>query len=139
MASTSTVISKKGKKSVAMSDGSTQTTQTDESHITTTEFDSLKTLVDELTMRVGQLETSVSSLKTTQVAQSMSPRKTDISPSKAEKKTRAPTAYNVFMKDKMLELKNTHPDVTNIERMRMAAAAWTESKATAESSSASSV
>lgn len=45
-----------------------------------------------------------------------------------EKKTREPTAYNIFMKTKLTELKETHKDLSNIERMKLAAEAWTESK-----------
>ena len=47
---------------------------------------------------------------------------------KEEKKPRAPSAYNLFMKEKMGELKESHPDLNNIERMKMAAEAWSESK-----------
>lgn len=45
-----------------------------------------------------------------------------------EKKTREPTAYNIFMKNKLTELKESHKDLSNIERMKLAAEAWTESK-----------
>lgn len=103
---------------------------------TNTEVTSLKTLVEELTKRIEELETTVSTLKSAAVAVSVTTRKSDVSVTKTEKKQRAPTAYNVFMKEKMSELKTTHPDVTNIERMRLAAAAWTESKATTGSASA---
>lgn len=47
---------------------------------------------------------------------------------KEDKKPRAPSAYNLFMKEKMGELKETHPDLNNIERMKVAAEAWSESK-----------
>jgi hypothetical protein len=134
MASTSATNGKKGKKSVPVV--VVEETPTVENSHTTTEVDSLKTLVEELTKRLEELETTVSTLKSTQLAQSVSTRKTDTSPAKPEKKTRAPTAYNVFMKEKMSELKTTHPDVTNIERMRLAAAAWSEIKATTGSASA---
>lgn len=128
MASTSTANGKKGKKPVAIVE--------DTKSQTTTEFDSLKTLVEELTKRLEELETTVLTLKSTQLVQSTPAQKADTSQAKPEKKTRAPTAYNVFMKEKMSELKTTHPDVTNIERMRLAAAAWSESKATTGSASA---
>lgn len=131
MASTS-ANGKKGKKQpVAVVEDTTP-----EETRTTSEFNSLKTLVEDLTKRIEELETTVSTLKSAAVAVSVTTRKTDVSLTKTEKKTRAPTAYNVFMKDKMSELKTTHPDVTNIERMRLAAAAWTESKATTGSTSA---
>jgi hypothetical protein len=132
MASTSAANGKKGKKPVAIVEN---TPTLNESH-TATEFDSLKTLVEKLTKRVEELETTVLTLKSTQLAQSTPTRKGDTSLAKPEKKTRAPTAYNVFMKEKMSELKTTHPDVTNIERMRLAAAAWSEIKATTGSVSA---
>jgi vacuolar-type H+-ATPase subunit I/STV1 len=45
-----------------------------------------------------------------------------------EKKTREPTAYNIFMKSKLIELKETHKELSNIDRMKLAAEAWTESK-----------
>jgi hypothetical protein len=124
MASTSVANGKKGKKPAVVVED------------TTTEFDSLKTLVEELTKRVEELETTVVTLKSAQVAQSTPVKKGDTSLAKPEKKTRAPTAYNVFMKEKMSELKTTQPDVTNIERMRLAAAAWSEIKATTGSVSA---
>jgi hypothetical protein len=47
---------------------------------------------------------------------------------KEDKKPRAPSAYNLYMKEKMGELKETHPTLNNIERMKMAAESWTESK-----------
>lgn len=40
------------------------------------------------------------------------------------KETRVPTAYNIFMKETMFELKVTHPQLSNIERMKMAVEAW---------------
>lgn len=51
-----------------------------------------------------------------------------IDEAKKTKKPRAPTAYNIFMKQKMVELMETHPHLTNIERMKMAAEAWIEKK-----------
>ena len=54
---------------------------------------------------------------------------------KKTKKTRVykRTAYNFFMKEKMLELMETHPHLTNIERMKMAVEIWNENKATENS------
>lgn len=49
---------------------------------------------------------------------------------KEDKKPRAPSAYNLFMKEKMGELKDSHPDLNNIERMKMAAESWSASKTT---------
>jgi hypothetical protein len=47
---------------------------------------------------------------------------------KEDKKPRAPSAYNLFMKEKMGELKDSHPELNNIERMKMAAEMWSASK-----------
>jgi hypothetical protein len=47
---------------------------------------------------------------------------------KKVKKKREPTAYNIFMKTKLIELKESHPSLSNIERMKMAAEAWDTSK-----------
>ena len=87
----------------------------------------LKLLVEELTKRVQELETRVSELegKNTEVPVV---KQQKVAKSTEEKKPRAPTAYNLFMKEKMTELKESHPTLTNIERMKMAAEAWSESK-----------
>lgn len=37
-----------------------------------------------------------------------------------------PSPYSIFMKQKMIELKDSHPNMTMIERMRMVADAWSE-------------
>jgi hypothetical protein len=91
------------------------------------EMDTLKALVDTLVKRIDVLETSVEQFKTASGGASTS---TSSKPKKEEKekKPRAPTAYNNYMKAKMLELKESHPDMTNITRMKMAAEAWSESK-----------
>lgn len=90
---------------------------------------SLKALIVELTYRVMTLEGTVEKLSTSAIATAPP---TSVKPKKEkeekEKKPRAPTAYNLFMKEKMHELKETHPTLSNIERMKMAAEAWTESK-----------
>jgi len=44
------------------------------------------------------------------------------------KTTKEPTAYNIYMKDKMNELKQTHPDMNAKDLMKMAASSWTEHK-----------
>lgn len=83
--------------------------------------------LSDLVKRMELLENEVKELKQ-QSAGSSQTKQTTIKKEEKEKKTRAPTAYNNFMKEKMLELKETHPNLTNIERMKMAAEAWTESK-----------
>jgi YABBY protein len=82
----------------------------------------------ELVKKVELLENEVKELKQQQGAGSSETKQTVIKKEEKEKKTRAPTAYNLFMKEKMLELKDTHSSLTNIERMKMAAEAWSESK-----------
>lgn len=37
-----------------------------------------------------------------------------------------PSPYYTFMKQKMFEFNETHPHLTNIERMKMAIQAWSE-------------
>lgn len=85
-------------------------------------------IIEELKTRVATLEGTVKTLQTT-----CNTKPTNDAPSKPaksteEKKPRAPTAYNLFMKEKMSELKENHPEMSNIDRMKMAAEAWTESK-----------
>lgn len=116
MASTSANTGKKSKASAKAEQTPVVDTQVDE-------ITSLKSLVTELTARVSTLEATVEKLKTGGEATVEKPKKEE-----KEKKPRAPTAYNNFMKEKMLELKESHPSLTNIERMKMAAEAWTESK-----------
>lgn len=41
-----------------------------------------------------------------------------------EKKKRPPTEYNMFMKDRLVELRREHPELPQKERFRMAMAAW---------------
>lgn len=91
---------------------------------------SLKVLVEELTKRVQELETRVSEFENgNKISNEAQPTKQKAGKANnEEKKPRAPTAYNLFMKEKMTELKESHPSLTNIERMKMAAEAWTESK-----------
>ncbi len=100
---------------------------------TTSEIATLQALVATLTSRVEALEAALEKVQT----QTPSGGSVTEKPKKEEKekKPRAPTAYNNFMKEKMHELKESHPDLSNIERMSMAAKAWTESKKT-ESTSA---
>ena len=89
---------------------------------------SLKALVVELTRRVEELETKVNAFEGKAIEQVGSSTKVKPVKSTEEKKPRAPTAYNLFMKEKMTELKDLHPTLSNIERMKMAAEAWSESK-----------
>jgi hypothetical protein len=87
----------------------------------------LTELVNSLVKRIEVLETNNTvSVETTNVKGS---NKKDKEP-KEEKKPRAPSAYNLFMKEKMGELKDTHPELNNIERMKMAAEMWSSSKST---------
>jgi hypothetical protein len=86
---------------------------------------SLKLLVEQLTKRVDELESRLSELEGKPTEPQTKPK---VVKNNEEKKPRAPTAYNLFMKEKMTELKESHPTLTNIERMKMAAEAWSESK-----------
>ncbi len=96
------------------------------------EVTSLKILVEEMTKRVQELETRVSELENASKSSTEAPTKQKAGragkENNEEKKPRAPTAYNLFMKEKMTELKESHPTLTNIERMKMAAEAWSQSK-----------
>jgi YABBY protein len=87
--------------------------------------DQMASLVNQLSLLMKRVETLEGELQEMKGTQKDVPK-----PKKEEKekKTRAPTAYNLFMKEKMLELKESHPTLTNIERMKMAAEAWSESK-----------
>lgn len=46
----------------------------------------------------------------------------------APKKKRAPTAYNLFMKDMIKELRQKHPDIDKKELMSMGAREWQSKK-----------
>jgi hypothetical protein len=92
------------------------------------QINNLVTQLAQLVKKVELLENEVKELKQQQGAGSSETKQTVIKKEEKEKKTRAPTAYNLFMKERMLELKETHSSLTNIERMKMAAEAWSESK-----------
>lgn len=53
----------------------------------------------------------------------------------APKKKRAPTAYNLFMKDMIKELRLKHPDIDKKDLMSMGAKEWQKQKAKLEKSS----
>jgi hypothetical protein len=40
----------------------------------------------------------------------------------------APSAYNIFIKDKIEELKTSHPDMDHKQRFKAATQAWGEQK-----------
>ena len=118
------VVEKKTKKGKTVKNDAGAST----SNVVSSE-DQIKNLVSqlsELVKRVEALETELQEVK----QQTAGTPKDNAKPKKEEKekKTRAPTAYNIFMKEKMLELKESHPELSNIERMKMAAESWSESK-----------
>eukprot|EP00047_Mylnosiga_fluctuans_P001349 m.219874 g.219874 ORF g.219874 m.219874 type:complete len:90 (+) comp10269_c0_seq1:204-473(+) len=47
---------------------------------------------------------------------------------KAEKTKRAPSAYNIFIKDKLAELKASNPEMDHKQRFKAATEAWNEQK-----------
>lgn len=49
-------------------------------------------------------------------------------PKKKEKKSRPPNSYNMFIKDKMHEIKEANPDFKGKELMRRATQAWNQQK-----------
>jgi predicted RNase H-like nuclease (RuvC/YqgF family) len=108
--------------------GKTTKKQTGAASSSNDDVSTLRTLVESLTKRIDELETRVRELEGKNTDTKETPTKQKPTKSNEEKKPRAPTAYNLFMKEKMTELKETHPTLTNIERMKMAAEAWTESK-----------
>ena len=88
--------------------------------------------VEKLTELVNTLVKRIEVLEANQTVSVEAPtvkgaNKKDKEP-KEEKKPRAPSAYSLFMKEKMGELKDTHPELNNIERMKMAAEMWSASK-----------
>lgn len=50
-------------------------------------------------------------------------------PRKKERKTRPPNSYNMFIKEKMQEIKQQHPEYKGKELMRKATEAWNLQKA----------
>lgn len=53
-------------------------------------------------------------------------------PKKKEKKSRPPNSYNLFIKDKMREIKEANPEFKGKELMRRATQAWNKQKAIAQ-------
>jgi hypothetical protein len=49
-------------------------------------------------------------------------------PRKKEKKSRPPNSYNLFIKDKMQEIKAVHPEYKGKELMKKATEAWNSQK-----------
>lgn len=49
---------------------------------------------------------------------------------KKERKPRAPTAYNLFLKEHMLLIAQNHPEISTRERMKMAVEEWRKKKCT---------
>lgn len=49
-------------------------------------------------------------------------------PKKKEKKTRPPNSYNMFIKDKMREIKEANPEFKGKELMKRATQAWNKEK-----------
>lgn len=49
-------------------------------------------------------------------------------PKKREKKTRPPNSYNLFIKDKMREIKDAHPEYKGKELMKKATEEWNKQK-----------
>ena len=48
----------------------------------------------------------------------------------AEKKKRTPTAYNIFVKETVIKLQESHKDLTPKERFKLAISMWSENKPT---------
>jgi hypothetical protein len=58
-------------------------------------------------------------------------RKTNNKPKDGkEKKTRNPTAYNIFVKETVIKLTETHKHLTPKERFKLAISMWSENKST---------
>ena len=55
--------------------------------------------------------------------------KPDTSTKSVPKKKREPTAYNLFMKDMIKELREKHPEIDKTELMKRGAAEWQNQKA----------
>nr|QOI90336.1 hypothetical protein HWQ62_00199 [Pyramimonas orientalis virus] len=55
--------------------------------------------------------------------------KCDMHCAKPNKKKREPTEYNLFMKDMIKELRQTHPEIDKKELMSMGAKEWQKKKA----------
>jgi uncharacterized membrane protein len=92
-----------------------------------TKVEQLTDLVNTLLKRIEILENKIVEQPTTSTKTTSKKEKEPKEP-KEDKKPRAPSAYNIYMKEKMAELKETHPDLNNIERMKMAAEEWSKSK-----------
>lgn len=95
-----------------------------EIEVESTKISELEAIIATLTKRVEDIETTIQGLKTSGGRSKKSADKE----AKPEKKTRPPTAYNLYMKEKIAELKETHPDMDNKERMKLAAEIWSQNK-----------
>ena len=62
------------------------------------------------------------------IAKEKSVTKTEKSPKKTEKSKRAPTAYQIFMKEEIARLKESHPKLEHKDRFSMAAQNWSKQK-----------
>lgn len=62
------------------------------------------------------------------LAKEKSVTKTEKSPKKTEKSKRAPTAYQIFMKEEIARLKESHPKLEHKDRFSMAAQNWSKQK-----------
>jgi hypothetical protein len=49
-------------------------------------------------------------------------------PKKKDRPKRTPSSFNIFIREAMLKLKESQPDLNNTDRMRAAIALWNEDK-----------
>jgi hypothetical protein len=49
-------------------------------------------------------------------------------PKKKDRPKRTPSSFNIFIREAMLKLKESQPDLNNTDRMRAAIARWNEDK-----------
>ena len=54
--------------------------------------------------------------------------RSDIDKLGSKKKTRAPSAYNIFVKEAIAHLKKQNPDLSHKERFKLAVGQWREQK-----------
>lgn len=66
--------------------------------------------------------------KITELFNSMNSKSEMSNQKNVTKKKRAPTAYNLFMKDMIKELRQKHPDIDKKELMSMGAKEWQKQK-----------
>lgn len=78
--------------------------------------------LNDLEVKNKQLEKEINELKSNSTSSNKRQKQ------KVPKPPKPPSAYNLYMKDKLKELKETHPNMSHKEVWKAATSAWSEAK-----------